>query len=296
MATNAAGAPIHLNVACDLCGTTPIVGLRYKSTVKSDFDVCGRCAKSPAAAAGEPYIPIGFAGDGGSGSGGGGGGGGGTGGGAVSAAGSAAAGSGQRDGELRRQQLPANGEEEEEEEEDDEDGLIEGEEEDGAAVVAAGAKAGSGGDGSGSGGGGGRGRGRGRGGRGAGGAGGGEKQLRHSALIEWVWNYFSQAPAQPRGPAVSSGAAAAAAAAAAAPTPAAGSSSSGGGRPPSAFDLLRRDPVTVTNRAPLYLQHEGHSRTVVGVERYKPPGGEAQYKLLILDPGQQAETLRDALM
>lgn len=36
---------------------------------------------------------------------------------------------------------------------------------------------------------------------------------------------------------------------------------------------------------PLYLQHDGHSRTVVGVQRRREPGGQCTDFLLVLDPG-----------
>merc|ERR1712194_697851 len=38
-------------------------------------------------------------------------------------------------------------------------------------------------------------------------------------------------------------------------------------------------------RAPLYLQHDGHSRTVVGVQRRREKGGGVTDFLLVLDPG-----------
>ena len=38
----------HFNVRCDSCGENPIVGIRYKCSVRSDFDLCGACeAKHP---------------------------------------------------------------------------------------------------------------------------------------------------------------------------------------------------------------------------------------------------------
>lgn len=65
-----------------------------------------------------------------------------------------------------------------------------------------------------------------------------------------------------------------------------------------AFAKLMRpaSPVILTSRAPLYLQHEGHSRTIVGIERCLSPRKQAQlgpteaantaeYSLILLDPG-----------
>ena len=34
---------IHAHVTCDECGTSPIVGIRYKCVVCPDFDVCEKC-------------------------------------------------------------------------------------------------------------------------------------------------------------------------------------------------------------------------------------------------------------
>ena len=36
----------HPNVACDLCGVAPLVGVRYKCAVCKDFDLCARCEAS----------------------------------------------------------------------------------------------------------------------------------------------------------------------------------------------------------------------------------------------------------
>lgn len=67
-------------------------------------------------------------------------------------------------------------------------------------------------------------------------------------------------------------------------------SSSLGKRPPATspgkdtFQVLMESngtPVQMTGKQPLYLQHDGHSRTVVGVDVGK--GGEW---LLIFDPGK----------
>jgi len=34
---------IHKNVACDGCGVSPIVGIRYKCSVLKNFDFCANC-------------------------------------------------------------------------------------------------------------------------------------------------------------------------------------------------------------------------------------------------------------
>lgn len=33
----------HTNVICDGCGMAPIIGPRYKCTVRKDFDYCSNC-------------------------------------------------------------------------------------------------------------------------------------------------------------------------------------------------------------------------------------------------------------
>eukprot|EP00048_Salpingoeca_helianthica_P001420 m.49097 g.49097 ORF g.49097 m.49097 type:complete len:353 (-) comp11447_c0_seq1:25-1083(-) len=56
--------------------------------------------------------------------------------------------------------------------------------------------------------------------------------------------------------------------------------------------------VLVTEKAPLYLQHQGHSRTVIGINRRRRGGGAGtdwEYFLLILDPLLEPSDLRAAL-
>lgn len=63
-------------------------------------------------------------------------------------------------------------------------------------------------------------------------------------------------------------------------------------------------------KPPLYFQHEGHSRTIIGIERYKPTQGKAKrqadssassgnegylYNLLLLDPSHKTKDLIAAL-
>jgi hypothetical protein len=86
------------------------------------------------------------------------------------------------------------------------------------------------------------------------------------ALLEWCWRYFRAA---------ADGAGAPAAAAAA------------GG-------------VRLTAAAPLFFQHQGHSRVIVGVERRPRAGtagaaGGAELSLLVLDPGTPPAALEAAL-
>jgi hypothetical protein len=46
--SQSADLPIHRFVRCNECGMKPIMGFRYKCTVRPDFDLCGICeAKSP---------------------------------------------------------------------------------------------------------------------------------------------------------------------------------------------------------------------------------------------------------
>lgn len=121
---------------------------------------------------------------------------------------------------------------------------------------------------------------------------------RHQALAEWVWTYFSQShqvEAALGGDALPGSSAAAGSHAAAGGAPAAGGAVNGN---VDAFSKLMRpaSPVILTGRAPLYLQHEGHSRTIVGIERCLSPRKQAQlgpakaahsaeYSLILLDPG-----------
>ena len=59
-------------------------------------------------------------------------------------------------------------------------------------------------------------------------------------------------------------------------------------------------------KPPLYFQHDGHSRTIIGIERYKPTEGKAKqraessatcsnegylYNLLLLDPSHKTKDL-----
>eukprot|EP00427_Karlodinium_veneficum_P007486 CAMPEP_0169091790 /NCGR_PEP_ID=MMETSP1015-20121227/16561_1 /TAXON_ID=342587 /ORGANISM="Karlodinium micrum, Strain CCMP2283" /LENGTH=422 /DNA_ID=CAMNT_0009152327 /DNA_START=134 /DNA_END=1402 /DNA_ORIENTATION=+ len=43
--------------------------------------------------------------------------------------------------------------------------------------------------------------------------------------------------------------------------------------------------LVASPQPPLYLQHDGHSRTVVGIQRRQEPGGKHTDFLLVLDPG-----------
>lgn len=62
--------PVHPNVECDGCGVCPIVGDRFRSETRPDFDLCAACHASPAAAEAEPFrkmLPSGVLGAGGGG-------------------------------------------------------------------------------------------------------------------------------------------------------------------------------------------------------------------------------------
>ncbi|TVU05387.1 hypothetical protein EJB05_48547, partial [Eragrostis curvula] len=53
---------------------------------------------------------------------------------------------------------------------------------------------------------------------------------------------------------------------------------------------------TVTDKCPLYFQHQGHSRTIVGIQKKKGNHGyQDQYTLLILDPGHRTVDLEISL-
>ncbi|KAI3749129.1 hypothetical protein L6452_12731 [Arctium lappa] len=53
--------------------------------------------------------------------------------------------------------------------------------------------------------------------------------------------------------------------------------------------------VVVTQKAPLYFQHDGHSRTIVGIQLKSLPNGVQQYNLLILDPAHKTQVLKSCL-
>ncbi|CAH2044360.1 unnamed protein product [Thlaspi arvense] len=55
--------------------------------------------------------------------------------------------------------------------------------------------------------------------------------------------------------------------------------------------------VHMTGKAPLYFQHEGHSRTIVGIQRrLQGTTFTPQYNLLILDPGDFTKGIEKALV
>ena len=92
----------------------------------------------------------------------------------------------------------------------------------------------------------------------------------HRELLEWMWTYFTTPEAgQPKDP-----------------------------------WLLGQQVYVARSRHPLFLQHAGHSRTVVGIERRPRRGGGGggsggdgsdQWSLLVLDPGTDAPQVASAL-
>ncbi|XP_059628873.1 uncharacterized protein LOC132271501 [Cornus florida] len=74
-------------------------------------------------------------------------------------------------------------------------------------------------------------------------------------LIDWVWNYFSDSKITKSG----------------------------------------NPRVIVSEKMPLYFQHDGHSRTVVGIQAKRQRKGMQQYNLLILDPSHRTATLEKSL-
>lgn len=263
-AASGSGASVHAGVRCDLCGMVPIVGTRHRSLSVPDFDVCDACITTPAALAAVPFESSGGSGSGAAGgpvtsrtdgvdpiaSG--------TDGGALpapagSGADAAAAAESSNGAAAAPDAAPS------------------------PAMAAAAAHI-------------------------------------HAPLIRWVWRYFSgddhpsdPALAAPSLPSASSAAAGVAplrdaggapstsAVAGAGPSAAAGASSfvataagtslfvataAGAGQGPLCLSLSSRGccAATATNRPPLYFQHEGHSRTIIGIERRPramPPSGGA---------------------
>ncbi|BFI39678.1 zinc finger-containing ubiquitin peptidase 1 [Marchantia polymorpha subsp. ruderalis] len=88
-----------------------------------------------------------------------------------------------------------------------------------------------------------------------------DKSINHYHLIEWVWSYFS-------------------------------GESSYRSTPDSPYP---RQPVVMSNRSPLYFQHRGHSRTIVGIEHRQLSDNSEEINLLILDPSQSSEYLAKTL-
>ncbi|KAB2016979.1 hypothetical protein ERO13_D08G118000v2 [Gossypium hirsutum] len=74
-------------------------------------------------------------------------------------------------------------------------------------------------------------------------------------LIDWVWNYFSD----------------------------------------KGLTISGSSQVVVSDRAPLYFQHDGHSRTIIGIQVKHQKNGTNQFNLLILDPSDGTVALERSL-
>lgn len=84
-----------------------------------------------------------------------------------------------------------------------------------------------------------------------------ENMRGQQVLVDWVWNYFK-------------------------------SNSSG------AFNNAKN--VMISDKTPLYFQHQGHSRTIVGIQKQKGNrGSQDRYNLLVLDPGHRTADLERTL-
>lgn len=81
------------------------------------------------------------------------------------------------------------------------------------------------------------------------------KSKGQQVLIDWVWNYFSD----------------------------------------SRFTKSGNHSVIVSEKVPLYFQHDGHSRTIIGIQVKHQRSGMQQYNLLILDPAQKTAALERSL-
>ncbi|GAB2293900.1 hypothetical protein Dimus_028112 [Dionaea muscipula] len=81
------------------------------------------------------------------------------------------------------------------------------------------------------------------------------KSRSYQVLIEWVWTYFSS------------------------------------------YELSgsHKQGVVVSDKMPLYFQHDGHSRTIIGVQVKHQQNGAKQYILLILDPSHITKALESCL-
>ncbi|KAI3720510.1 hypothetical protein L2E82_31497 [Cichorium intybus] len=77
----------------------------------------------------------------------------------------------------------------------------------------------------------------------------------HQLLANWVWSYFSD----------------------------------------NMLTKSGRNRVVVAEKAPLYFQHDGHSRTIVGIQLKSLPNGMQQHNLLIFDPAHKTKVLQSCL-
>ncbi|KAK9845490.1 hypothetical protein WJX81_007812 [Elliptochloris bilobata] len=93
----------------------------------------------------------------------------------------------------------------------------------------------------------------------------------HRQLMQWVWNYFTDELSSGAEPAMEA-------------------------RDHSLREHSEDDPVILSGKPPLYFQHQGHSRTLIGVERIQLHlGHAADVSLLLLDPGLHTPDLVAAL-
>ncbi|KAK4273800.1 hypothetical protein QN277_017126 [Acacia crassicarpa] len=77
----------------------------------------------------------------------------------------------------------------------------------------------------------------------------------HQVLIDFVWNYFSN----------------------------------------NCSIQFGHRSVVVSEKSPLYFQHDGHSRTIVGIQVKRERTGALQYSLLIFDPSHKTAALESSL-
>ncbi|KAK7301036.1 hypothetical protein RJT34_11891 [Clitoria ternatea] len=78
----------------------------------------------------------------------------------------------------------------------------------------------------------------------------------HQVLMDFVWNYFSNK---------------------------------------STIQFGHHQCVLVSEKTPLYFQHDGHSRTIVGIQVKQQRTGISQYNLLVLDPAHRTAALEKSL-
>ena len=102
------------------------------------------------------------------------------------------------------------------------------------------------------------------------------------SLCHWVWEYFSQVDSGSSEDIITKPSAL--------PFPSASPN----------LHLSRSGPgwmveTRYTCLCPLYLQHEGHSRTIIGAEKKERHDGTYEITLLMLDPGVPPPALQDAL-
>jgi len=113
------------------------------------------------------------------------------------------------------------------------------------------------------------------------------------AIMRWVWAYFADGcsghqeniQAAPNGDGASKH------------PPSDSSQEAGDSESDDAHQPVddRSSKVLQSKKPPLYFQHKGHSRTIVGIEKWRKANGNDEHFLIILDPTHRTADIRRAL-